>query len=73
MIEFKDLKIGDIFTYHGHKLIKIADNPNYRDSANKQYPNAINLNNEHYSVIGYKSPCTLIKSRTDERYRPEED
>lgn len=70
MIKFKDLKIGDVFSFLGIHFVKIADNPNCMDRLCYQYPNSINLDNAHYSVISYNSSCELIKSRTDERYRP---
>ncbi len=63
MIKFTDLKIGDVFAFHGIHLVKIADNPNYTDAPHKQLPNSINLANEHYIVTLANSPCELIKSR----------
>ena len=71
MLQFHDLSIGDVFTWHGSTFIKIVDNPNYNAPLHNQYPNCLKLDNLHYVVCGYNAIVKRIKSRMD--FGPEDE
>ena len=67
VLKFHELSVGDVFEAVRFRcnLIKIADNVNPKDPCDKQLPNALRLDNQHYVVVGYNSDVKLIKRRTD--------
>lgn len=64
---FEDLDIGDVFTHinSGIRCVKLSNLKENDKPIPKRLSNALNLNNEHYVVIGQKHPVKRIKSITD--------
>lgn len=64
---FEDLDIGDVFIHinSGIRCVKLSNLKENDKPIPKRLPNALNLNNGHYVVIGQKHPVKRIKSITD--------
>ena len=58
--EFRHLMIGDIFRVNDHTFIKIKE-ASIDGSRKESDPDAINLENGHYCVLGGGTICELIK------------